>query len=121
MNVTLRPLLFLLCLTSGLAMGARVRTQGFAFGGVTNRVLTPNGDGKNDSCTFQFANPRDSAGTIKIYDLRGHEVASIAINSGDTSEKWDGRSGGQVVSTGVYVYVIRIEDAAVSGTVVVIK
>jgi hypothetical protein len=106
---------------------AAFRASGFAFSGVSNRILTPNGDHLNDNVVFNCSNPFDSAGTVKIYDVRGHLVTTISIPGGAGAcgptnlVSWDGRAGGQVVSTGVYIYVIAIEGVVSSGTVVVIR
>ena len=94
---------------------------GFTFNGVSNKVITPNGDGRNDNVAFRFDNPRDVAGTIRIYDSRGHLVATLAINPGDLKEVWDATSGGNIVATGVYIYVITVDGATTSGAVAVIR
>jgi gliding motility-associated-like protein len=112
---------FLAAILTGFSSGAGMRVQGFAFNGVSNRFITPNVAGKNDNVAFQFDNPRDSAGTVKIYNLRGHLVATIAVNPGDTMETWDARSNGQLAPSGVYIFVIAVENVVASGTVVVIR
>jgi gliding motility-associated-like protein len=117
----LKHLVFLLSLVSGLASAAGTRALGFVFNGVSNRFITPNGDGRNDNVAFLFSNPRDSAGSVKIYDLRGHLLTTIPVNPGDTFETWDARANGQTVNSGMYVYVIKVEDVVVSGAVVVIR
>lgn len=111
----------LLALTAGAATPAAIGVSGFTFSGVTNRCITPNGDRKNDTATFQFSNPRDAAGSLKIYDVRGHLIASIAINPGDQSATWDPRGGGQSAAAGLYIYVIQVETTVATGVVVVIK
>ena len=121
MGGTLKFLVLTLTLLADLSLGAGLRVQGFSFLGVSNRLITPNGDGKNDTVTFQFSNPRDAAGTVKIFSLSGHEQAVLSIEAGSTSLVWDAKSSGQVVGAGVYIYVVTVEDAAVSGTVVVVR
>jgi gliding motility-associated-like protein len=116
-----KTFLLLAAILTGLSSGAGVRVQDFSFSGVSNRFITPNGDGKNDNVAFQFSNPRDSAGTVKIYNMRGHLMTTIAVNPGDVSEIWDARANGQVVSSGVYVYVVSVESVVASGTVVVVR
>ena len=111
----------LLALTAGAATTDGIGVAGFSFTGVTNRTITPNGDRKNDTVTFRFANPRDAAGSVKIYDVRGHLIASIAVNPGDQSATWDPRTGGQGAASGVYIYVIQVEGTVSTGVVVVIK
>lgn len=94
---------------------------GFDFEGTTNRVVTPNGDTFNDSITFRFANPRDSSGFIRIYDLRGRELRSLPISVGDTTATWDARANGQTVAAGVYIYVLSIELRTYSGALLVVR
>lgn len=118
------PFLRSLALVLGVAAAAAV--PGFAplafdFAGPTNRVVTPNGDAFNDSVTFRFTNPRDSSGTLRVYDLRGREVSSLPISVGDTSKAWDARVNGQAVAAGVYIYVLSIESRTYSGAVVVVR
>lgn len=114
---TVRTAVLLILALAGVSGAAGLRVKGFSFSGVSNRFVTPNGDGKNDTITFVFNNPRDSSGSIKIYDLRGHLVSTIPVNPGDTQEVWNGAGA----ATGVYIYVIRVEDVLYSGTVVVIR
>lgn len=95
--------------------------RGFDFAGPSNRVVTPNGDGFNDTVVFRFTNTRDSAGTIKIFDLRGRELRSISFGVGDTTASWDGRASGTTVSAGVYIYVIQAEGKAKAGTLLVVR
>ena len=100
------------------------RTGGFAFNmaGVSNRFVTPNGDHKNDNVVFTFDNPRDSAVTAKILDLRGRTVASnLPMGPQGNSLVWDGTSGGRPVAGGVYIYQISGEGKTFTGTLVVIK
>jgi gliding motility-associated-like protein len=125
MGSALKAWVLLGALLGGLAAGAGVqsgtRILGFTFNGVSNRFITPNGDGHNDNVAFRFTNPRDSGGSIKIYDVRGRPVASIAVNPGDSFEVWDARVNGSVVPGGVYIYVITVEGSTYSGAVVVIR
>ena len=100
------------------------RTGGFAFdqAGVSNRFLTPNGDGRNDNVVFTFDNPRDSAVTARILDRQGRVVAD-ALPTGPTGASlvWDGTSRGRPVPGGVYVYQIRAEGRTYSGTLVIVR
>jgi hypothetical protein len=105
-----------------------VRPTGFNFdiSSLSNKMLTPNGDGLNDAAVFLFDNPRDSGYAGKIYDLTGSLVADmsqgpIPSGTGQGSLQWDGKAGGRVVPGGVYVYVIKAEGKSFSGTLVVIR
>lgn len=118
------PLFRSLALLLGVAAAAAVpglAPLGFDFAGPTNRVVTPNGDSFNESVTFRFSNPRDSTGAIRVYDLRGREVASLPISVGDTSKAWDARVNGAAVAAGVYIYVLSIESRTYSGAVLVVR
>lgn len=95
--------------------------QAFEFTGTTNRMITPNGDGFNDSVSFRFSNPRDSSGTIRIYDLRGRQMRTLPIGVGDVFKSWDARADGRIVDGGVYVYVLSVERRTFSGAVLVIR
>ncbi|MBI4387227.1 MAG: gliding motility-associated C-terminal domain-containing protein [Elusimicrobia bacterium] len=90
--------------------------------GLSNRILTPNGDGKNDTVVVVFDNPRDSSVGGKIIDLKGASVASMTQGPVANSLQWDGKaSNGNVVPGGVYIYQIDAEGKIFNGTVVVIK
>ena len=97
---------------------------GFSFNpasGVSNRMLTPNGDGKNDFVVFTFNNPKDSQVTGKIYDLQGRLVAEMSPGPVSNSLEWNGKAGGQAVPGGIYIYQIQAEGKTFNGTIVVIR
>lgn len=93
----------------------------FDISGLTNRAITPNGDGLNDTTVFTFDNPRDSAFSGKIYDLSGAFVADMAPGPLANTLQWDGKAGGRTVSGGAYVYQIRSEEKTFNGTLLVIR
>lgn len=120
----------------------RVHAQGsgFRFLGALVRVITPNGDQKNDVAILCFENPRSSAVTGTVYDLRGgnitgmlHEASGAANTASKTCQDqnggstyiealtWDGKVNGGSAASGVYIYRIQAEDATVTGTVVVAR
>ncbi len=96
--------------------------QAFSFTGPRNRIITPNGDGKNDVAVFEFSNPTFAEVTGRVYDTRGNLVASLApgMLAGETLY-WDGKSGGRAVPGGVYIYVIEAQTQVVRGTVLVVR
>jgi len=82
------------------------------------KIITPNGDGKNDTATFLFANPLDNT-KIEIFDMTGHRIRTLfsATNNG-----WDGRDdNGSVVESGVYIYQFKTDGKLISGLVAVAK
>jgi gliding motility-associated-like protein len=99
------------------------RTQDFTFdpSTITNRFITPNGDGKNDNVVFHVNNPAFIATTGKIFDIRGGFVADMPYDPLGMNFTWDARSNGTVVPSGVYIYQIQAGDQVFNGTVVVIK
>lgn len=119
MSGLLKP--FALFLTLAASAFASMRPAGFSFGKVLNRIVTPNGDTFNDAATFEFENPRQSGGTLRIYDLRGHRVAEVEIlptTSPKTRISW---APARDIPGGVYIYVITIEQKSSSGAVVVVR
>ena len=124
-----------LCILALLAVAAFTQTGSFRFFGPLSRVITPNGDGRNDLGIFCFDDPADSDVSGAVYTLLGSEVAamgprvnlagcptpSLGGSSQPNAVTWDGRSNGEVVSSGVYVYRITAEGQTHSGTVVVVR
>lgn len=116
-----------------LAAVAGAEGTSLRFFGPTSRVITPNGDGNNDSAFLCFDNPADSGISGKIYTLLGSEVASLGpvgrslagCPAGSLSPNyylsWDGRSNGSVVGSGIYVYRIQAENRIHSGTILVVR
>lgn len=117
----LKPFLLLLGALAASAFGAGIRPAAFTFGAVINRFITPNGDGRNDAATFRFDNPRDSGGTLKVYDLRGHKVAEVEIQPTTAAQSSVAWTPARDTPSGVYIYVITVEQQTVSGAVVVVR
>jgi len=99
------------------------RGGGFAAdrAGLTNRLITPNGDGKNDTMVFIFDNPQEKEVKGKIYDLHGALVAAMSPGPIANSLIWDAKAGGQAVPGGVYIYQIEEQGTVYNGTVAVIR
>ncbi|MBI4422385.1 MAG: gliding motility-associated C-terminal domain-containing protein [Elusimicrobia bacterium] len=99
---------------------SRRSTVDFDVSNVSNRFLTPNGDGKNDNVVFRFDNPRDSRVTGRIFDVKGRVVTTLSRKTQFTME-WDGRSDGRPVPSGVYLYQLEGDGKRFNGTLVVVK
>ena len=99
------------------------RNGGFSAdqAGLTNRLITPNGDGKNDTMVFIFDNPQEQEVKGRIYDLRGALVATMKPGPVGNSVIWDAKAGGQTVPGGVYIYQIESQGKVYNGTVAVIR
>jgi len=105
-----------------MLLAAAMLPREFSFQGVSNRFITPNGDNKNDAAVFTVANPQNLEVKGKIFDIRGKLVANMTVDPLLQKLSWDAKAGnGQIVRTGVYVYVIEAEGAAFRGLVVVIR
>jgi hypothetical protein len=122
-----------------LAVGVFAQSgAGFRFFGPLSRIVTPNGDNRNDLAVFCFDNPADSDASGKIYSLLGTEVASIgprgaaatgmpgcnqtgALPNSVQFASWDGRSNGAAVRSGIYVYRLSAELKVYSGTLIVVR
>lgn len=104
---------------------------GFRFFGPIGRVVTPNGDQKNDFAFFCFDNFSDSGVSGKIYTVLGSEVASMThvraalpgCAAGTLAQYayWDGSAQGVRVRSGVYVYRVEAEGKSYAGTLLVVR
>jgi gliding motility-associated-like protein len=99
----------------------RSQSATFDLSNITTRVITPNGDGRNDFAIMIFDNPNGSSVTGKIYDLRGAFVADMAAGPQPDSLQWDGKMNGSVVTSGVYVYQVKGDGKTFNGTFVVAR
>ncbi len=128
------------------AFAAGVAVFGFAlsnaqsmrarFYGPLSRVITPNGDGINDSIFFCFENPQNSDISGKIYTLLGTEVAAIGTRRDRTAVlgagcpasiiqaqflTWSGTADNVRVRNGVYVYRLTADNQVFTGTLIVVR
>ncbi|MBI4248433.1 MAG: fibronectin type III domain-containing protein, partial [Elusimicrobia bacterium] len=92
----------------------------FDVSNVSHRVITPNGDHRNDVLIITFDNPQDSEVSGKIYDLTGAFVADM-VKTGQFHIQWDGKAGGSPVKSGVYIYQLKGEGRRFTGTIVVAR
>ncbi|MBI3298550.1 MAG: gliding motility-associated C-terminal domain-containing protein [Elusimicrobia bacterium] len=93
----------------------------FDLSNITTRVITPNGDGKNDLMIMLFDNPKGASVSGSIFDLRGAKVASMAPGPNPDSLQWDGMMNGKPVTSGVYVYQVEGDGKLFNGTCVVAR
>jgi subtilisin family serine protease len=72
----------------------------------------------NPTTTIQFALPRASNVSLKVYNILGQEVRTLAdgmMEAGFVNAVWDGRNnGGMGVSSGIYFY--RLDARSVAGS-----
>jgi gliding motility-associated-like protein len=79
------------------------------------RIITPNGDGINDTVTFSGLAAGDE---VKIFDVRGRRIRSLS----GPNPVWDGKDdSGKIVESGVYVYQYTVSGDRVSGVILVAK
>ena len=77
-----------------------------------SNLLTPNGDGQND--TWQIENPNLIMGcTVTIYNRWGQPVYETT----DYHNEWDGTKEGDALPDGVYFYSINCQDKKYSGSI----
>ncbi|NOZ79829.1 MAG: hypothetical protein GXP48_11755, partial [Acidobacteria bacterium] len=80
---------------------------------LSDRFISPNGDGVKDTVTVFFRNPLES---VTVADARGKRVRVLPVPDGAASVTWDGTADdGSVVADGVYV----LHAGAYSASVVV--
>ncbi|MBI4248434.1 MAG: gliding motility-associated C-terminal domain-containing protein [Elusimicrobia bacterium] len=99
----------------------RQSATNFDVTGVSHRVITPNGDARNDVLIIRFDNPRDSGVSGRIFDLLGGYVADMEQKRSPHRVEWNGKAGGKPVKSGVYVFVLESESRRFKGAVVVIR
>ncbi|HXT00706.1 MAG TPA: hypothetical protein VN915_08540 [Elusimicrobiota bacterium] len=106
----------------------QIRSQARAAGAVfdvsnlASRVITPNGDGLNDTLIFAYdPGPRNVVPEGKIFDLRGAFVADMVPGLVPNTLTWNGYMNGMPVHSGVYVYRITGDGKTFTGTIVVAR
>lgn len=101
------------------------RAQAFSFDPAQDllpRVITPNGDGLNDT---MFFNTKVDGVTGKVFDMRGAKVADLKACPGrsnpfnDKCLFWDGKASNKAVHSGIYLYDLNGQGTHFTGTVVV--
>ncbi|MCK4532511.1 gliding motility-associated C-terminal domain-containing protein [bacterium] len=85
------------------------------------RIITPNGDGKNDYADF---NGLDSS--VKIFDIRGKKIRTLNPETISVEPyieiRWDGRDdSSDIVESGVYIYQYKYNGKLTSGVIAVAK
>jgi hypothetical protein len=94
----------------------------FDLSNISNRVITPNGDGLNDQVIFTYdPGPRNAQVRGRIYDVTGAFVAEMAPGLVPNTIVWNGKMNGRSASSGVYVYKIEGDGKTYTGTVVVAR
>ncbi|PIU83997.1 MAG: hypothetical protein COS68_01095 [Elusimicrobia bacterium CG06_land_8_20_14_3_00_38_11] len=98
---------------------------GFELGAVRPKIITPNGDHKNDMLIVSYDNPNDESNVSgRILTINGSYIADmLVVNSDPDNPKitWNGKDGSSVVPSGIYIYQIEVEGQVLNGTVVVAK
>jgi gliding motility-associated-like protein len=74
-------------------------------------VITPNGDGVNDTWVIKNLETYHQA-EIQIFNRWGNEVYH---NTGPYTGNWDGTYNGQPLPDGAYFYVIKLNQAVLGG------
>lgn len=110
-------------LTPVRAAGAQ-SLGGITLNEVRPRIVTPNGDSRNDIIFFDFDTslaglPLDTS----VVDIHGAKIADLTLDATDDSLlTWNGKdTGGRDVPAGIYIYSIKIGSRLATGTVVVAR
>lgn len=78
------------------------------------KILTPNGDGVNDTVDFSGI----AADGVHLFDLNGRRVRDLSVGN----LVWDGRDDeGRVVESGLYLYQYNSQGERVSGVILIAK
>ncbi|MDE2290536.1 MAG: gliding motility-associated C-terminal domain-containing protein, partial [Elusimicrobia bacterium] len=93
----------------------------FDISNITTRVITPNGDGRNDEMLMLFDNPNHADISGKVFDLRGAFVSDMKPGPQPDSLQWDGMMNGKPVTSGVYIYQVSGDGKMFNGTCVVAR
>lgn len=97
---------------------------------ITPRILTPNGDSRNDKVFFKFIENLTGGSTdltgipidTAVYSITGAKVGTLNLDLNDSSLSWDGKNTvGESLPAGIYIYSITIGKKSATGTVVVAK
>ncbi|HBE88645.1 MAG TPA: hypothetical protein DDW67_05835 [Elusimicrobia bacterium] len=90
-----------------------------------NRLVTPDGNHRNDTFVFQCYNPSELLVRGEIFDLKGRKVAdmtlkNISLTDSYYSMEWNPNLGMRAAG-GVYIYQVTVGESVLKGTVVVIR
>jgi gliding motility-associated-like protein len=84
-------------------------------------VITPNGDGHNDTWRILNIGSYDNV-TLQVYNRWGNLIFEFQGNGYDyTDEKnqWDGKYNGKLVPFGEYLYIVKLNGKTYKGTILV--
>ncbi|MDT8287056.1 MAG: hypothetical protein RQ748_08115 [Elusimicrobiales bacterium] len=103
-------------LTAAVTVGASI---------ALNRLVTPNGDSRNDKFMFKCHNPSELLVRGEIFDLKGRKVADMVRDMSAPLDdfyymEWDPNLGMRAAG-GVYIYQVTAGETVLRGTVMVIR
>lgn len=90
-------------------------------------IFSPNSDGINDELTFYFNALFDYSGELLILDRWGNHLFQMEYNNSDPIPTWDGRSKGEALNAGVYIWIFRYQTVGdgktkiLSGDVTIVR
>jgi len=88
---------------------------------ISQRILTPNGDGINDQVAFHVTSPEEGSINTSVLNSRGRRIAGLIPGTQGHFE-WDGKdSQGRIVESGVYLIQISQGSGLWNGVVAVAK
>jgi hypothetical protein len=92
---------------------------------VSPQIISPDGDGVDDSAVIRIEAPEAKGFTVRIYDVQGRLVRSFEHNSIDLALQyvWEGRDdGGGRLPVGIYILFVEAEGVeSIKKTIVVAR
>jgi len=86
------------------------------------KIITPNGDNRNDRFFIRFTNPYDNEIQAAVYSLRGTKIAVLPIAATEDYFYWDGTdTSGNTVDAGAYLFQVSGEGEIFNGVVIVAR
>ena len=86
-------------------------------------VITPNGDGINDTWNIKNIESVENV-EIHIFNRWGDSIyrtTTTGTNYANNTEQWDGRFNGKDLPLGTYVYLLIVDDKEYNGTVTIVR
>jgi hypothetical protein len=116
----MKRFIFLLTMLAGLSAVCRADIIAYPNPWIPDDVHTSRGN-LTDGITFKGI-PAGAAGEIFVYTVSGNQVRHISFPNSTGKEKWTGKNDdGDYVASGVYLWVVKIDQQTKTGKLVVVR